>query len=330
MPSHHCLRHVVALFVAAWLVLFAPALYAQPPSSPTDAPKRVTVGVYVNQVDNVSLKDSQVTVDFHIWFRWTDDDLKPIETFDVVNGKIDTKEDIVTLEGNGYHYACCRVIAIIHKLWDVSHFPLDEHVIPIQIEDGEYEAFKVVYVADTENSGLNSEAEVAGWGVAALGGEVTPHEYNTNYGDISLPTGHASVYSRFVYSVGITRPGYGIFIKLFTGLFIAAAIAFHALLIRPSELDARFGLAVGAMFAAVASEYVVVSSLPDSNYLTLADKLHITTFAFIFFSLAVSVLSAKVANHGHENVSWWIDRLSFVGLTCFYTVLVSAEILLRW
>jgi len=50
-----------------------------------------------------------------------------------------------------------------------------------------------------------------------LGAGVVPHEYNTNYGDVSLPTGHSSVYSRFVYSVGITRPGYGMFLKLFTG-----------------------------------------------------------------------------------------------------------------
>ncbi|HEX4132177.1 MAG TPA: hypothetical protein VHZ24_19260 [Pirellulales bacterium] len=323
----------LAPWLGATAIWFAAATaFAQPASSAagTSPPKRVTIGMYVNQIDNVSLKDSQVTVDFHIWFRWTDDDLKPIETFDLVNGKIDTKEDVVTLSNDGYKYACCRVLATIHKLWNVSHFPLDAHDIAIAIEDGEYESFKVEYVADMANSGLNPEAEAAGWSLVPLGATVEPHEYNTNYGDISLPTGHASIYSRFVYSVGITRPGYGMFLKLFTGLFIAAAIAFHALLIRPTELDARFGLAVGAMFAAVASEYVVVSSLPDSNYLTLADKLHILTFGFVFLSLAVSVLSSKFANQGHENRSWWLDRLAFVGMSSAYTILVASAILIPY
>ncbi|HEX3870730.1 MAG TPA: hypothetical protein VHV77_09855 [Pirellulales bacterium] len=305
------------------------ALSASTEINQTD-PKKVHVGVYVNQIDSVSLKDSQVTVDFHIWFRWTDPDIKPLETFDIVNGKIDTKEDVVEQTMGDVHYACCRVMATIHKLWDVSDFPLDEHMVDIQIEDGEFEDFKQQYIADDENCGLNPEAEIAGWALTPEDATVVSHAYNTNYGDVSLPTGHASNYSRFIYSIKIARPGYGMFIKLFAGLFIAAAISFHALLIQPSELDARFGLAVGAMFAAVASEYIVVSSLPESNYLTLADKLHITTFAFVFISLAVSVLSAKVSNHGHERLCWWIDRAAFVGLTSIYAIFVISEIMLRW
>jgi hypothetical protein len=307
---------------------------AQPPTdtasaaSATSGPPRVDVGIYLHQIDSLSLKDSQVSVDFHIWFRWTGDAINPIETFDVVNGKVDSKEDITTSTVNGQKYACCRVLATIHKLWDVRQFPLDEHTVQISIED-EFEDFKQRYVADVENSGVDPEAELAGWTLTPVGAKVVTHAYRTNYGDLSLPTGHASDYSRFIYAVSITRPGYGVFIKLFAGLFIAAAISFHALLIRPTELDARFGLAVGAMFAAVASEYVVVSTLPDSNYLTLADKLHIMTFAFVFLSLAVSVISGKMAAHGREKMSLWFDRFAFVTLMSAYTIAVAYEVMAR-
>ncbi len=84
----------------------------------------------------------------------------------------------------------------------------------------------------------------------------------------------------------MTRTGYGYFGKLFTGLFIAVGISLIGMLTSPEELDSKFALSVGAMFAAVASEYLVTASLPDSNILTMADKLHILSFLFIFLTLA--------------------------------------------
>ncbi|MBS0208371.1 MAG: hypothetical protein JSS27_05395 [Planctomycetes bacterium] len=310
----------------AWGILIGVA-GAQAPSktpAPTAGPptaKQVIVGMYLNQVDSVSLKDSQIVVDFHIWFRWKDADLKPIETFDVVNGKIELKEDIVTKDDvNGYRYACCRVLATIHKLWDVSRFPLDEHELLIEIEDGDFEEDKVRYIADVENSDLNPDVEVAGWNVGECPVSVITHRYNTNFGDTTLETGHGSNYSRFRFPVLLSRPSYGMFFKLLTGMFIASAIGLHALLIKPSELDARFALTVGAMFAAVASEYVVVSSLPEANYLTLADKLHILTFTFIFASMAVSVVSYKLAETRRLHLCRLIDSAAFITLGAAYIV----------
>jgi hypothetical protein len=290
---------------------------ASPPAS------EVYVGIYVNQIDGVSLKDSKLDIDFHIWFRWKDEKLKPIETFDLVNGQITSKQDIVELpDVNGFKYACCRVLASLHQVWDVERYPLDEHLIQIAVEDGDFEEFKVRYLPDTANSGLNDEVSVAGWVVSIEPVRVESHRYGTNYGDVTLPTGSGSSYSRFVCPVRIGRPGYGLFIKLFTGMLIAAAIALHALLIAPSDLDARFALTVGAMFAAVASEYVVVSSLPDANYLTLADRLHILTFVTIFLSMGISVVSYKAWGRNALWLCRWLDRTSFVVLGAAYATLV--------
>jgi hypothetical protein len=302
----------------------APA--AKPVSSLSSNPKQVYVGVFLNQIDCVNLKDSQVTVDFHIWFRWLDDGIKPLETFDLSNGQITSKQDIYEDKIQGYHYAACRVLATIHKVWDVSKYPMDSHELVISIEDGEYEDFKQSYIADVANSGLNNEAELPGWVITPGRVELNTHHYNTNYGDISLTPGQGSNYSRFIYSVHISRPGYGIFAKLFSGLFIAGAIGLISLLIPASELDARFGLAVGAMFAAVASEYVMVTSLPEANYLTLADQFHIVTFIFIFLSLAVATLSHRAFANGMLRLARWTDRGGFVGLLLAYLLGIAGLI----
>ena len=54
---------------------------------------------------------------------------------------------------------------------------------------------------------------------------VEEHQYHTNYGDISLPRGSVSTYSRFTYSIPLTRPNWGYFLKLFFGLLIFLTLA---------------------------------------------------------------------------------------------------------
>jgi len=113
-------------------------------------------------------------------------------------------------------------------------------------------------------------------------------------------------------------------------MFIAALIAFHALLIQPSELDARFGLGRGRD---VRRRGQRVRGRLDAARFQLSHagrQLHILTFAIIFVSLAVSVLSSKVVNAGHERRAWWIDRGAFMGLSSAYVILVAGAILLHW
>jgi hypothetical protein len=289
----------------------------------------VTAGIYLNQIDGMSLKEQKVAVDFHIWFRWKGDDVKPIETFDLANGQIDSKEDVYEATHGDTHYAVCRCLATIQKLWDVRRFPLDSHEVTIEIEDNDREEDLLQYVPDTENSNLNPDARVAGWDLSFGGAKVVTHTFNTNFGDISRPTGNSSDWSRFVYTARMLRPGYGYFGKLFTGLFVAAAIALISLLTQPAEIDSRFGLGVGAMFAAVASEYLVTAALPDSNLLSLADRLHIVTFLLIFLALAESSLSHKLFGSGQQRTSWVLDRISFVGLSVIYAGIVIYMIVVK-
>ncbi len=65
------------------------------------AARKIHVGVYVKQIQGISLKDSLATVDFHVWFRWTGEGLKPLESFDLVNGRIDSKQSIYEADING-------------------------------------------------------------------------------------------------------------------------------------------------------------------------------------------------------------------------------------
>ncbi|MEO0185337.1 MAG: hypothetical protein ABIL20_06020 [candidate division WOR-3 bacterium] len=301
-------------------------LCAQTSLSQEQRPEQVYVGIYLNQITSMSLKDNQYVADFYIWFRWKDKDLNPLESFDVVNGHIESKEGVYHDKVNGFNYGACRVIATIKKFWDISRFPLDNHTLTIEIEDNDNEEFKLKYVPDTENSGTDPQVQVPGWKLGTTNAIVSAHTYKTNYGDISLPTNNASIYSRFIFSVNIIRPGYGYFFKLFFTVFVAALVALIALFIKPTDLDPRFGLGAGALFAAVASEVVIASLLPDTNIMTLTDKLHIISIFFIFLSIAESIVSLKLFASGKEEASRRLDRICFYIFLVVYVVLNLAII----
>lgn len=287
------------------------------PGAAASRPSLVTTGIFVNQIYAVSLKDNKFTVDFYIWFRHTDKTIKPLDGFEIMNGRIESKTGMLTKEINGISYSVCRVVATVNKFWDVAQYPLDRHVLSIQIEDSDNDAEKLLFKVDTESSGINPAAQVRGWKITGVHGDVSTSTATTNYGDISLPSNSTSSFSRYAFSIDVVRQGYGHFFKLFSILFLAVFVAFLAFFVQPSA-GPRFGLGTGALFAAAANSFVVSSSLPESSGLTMADLLQITTIGFIFLSLAISTLSLRKFNNGQDALSRQIDRIAVGAFPMLY------------
>jgi hypothetical protein len=316
MPTENILSTKIVKSVLILLFLFV-SMTCRAASRPTE----VAVGIYVNQIYNVSLKDNRFTADFYIWFRYEGDNIKPVETMEVVNGKIDSKTGVMTKKINGINYSICRVVATINKFWDVSRYPLDKHTLQIEIEDSINDSEVMGFSPDTKNSALSPDAQVRGWKVVGTQSFDRSKEYISNFGDISLPSNSQSTYSRYVYAIDLERVGLGQFFKLFVLMFLATLVAFLAFLVTPTS-GPRFGLGTGALFAAAANSFVVGSSLPDSNGITMADLLQLTTIGLIFISLFISTVSLRLFTTGQEKMSQKIDKISIALLPPFYALFV--------
>jgi hypothetical protein len=291
-------------------------------------PTEVYVGIYLNQIRSVSLSENSFTVDFWLWFRWKKGgrDIDPLATFEVIGGDIDKKSSEVHEDLGEWNYAACRVVATILEFFDVRSFPRDSHDISIVIEDSKNEDHKVVFVADKENTTLDPDVRVPGFVVTGTAVTVGSHSYRSNYGDISLPVGNESRYARFELRTSLSRPGFGYTVKLAWGLWLATLIALVAMFIKPTEVDPRFGLGVGAIFAAMANEYIINSVLPESNLLTNADLVGMTTITFIFISIVQSAYSLRLCQQERKELSSKLDRYSFFVLLGLY-VLINVIVL---
>jgi hypothetical protein len=315
---HRLLR---SLFVAVCLVLSLCGT-----ARAADGPERVTVGTYVNQVYGVDLKTNQFNVDFYIWFRWQSDDIKPLESFELLNGRISAKTGAVKKKlPNGQNYASCRVIANVTHFWDVSRFPLDDQVLPLEVEDGEHEDAQMVYVADDGNSGVSPSVQVPGWVIGPIQQSVRQQIYHTNYGDISLAADNESRYSRFVSTTPLLRVGRGRVFKVFFSLIIATLVSFLSFFVRPKDSSPRVGLCVGALFAAAASTFSLTTQLPDSNQSTMTERLIIVTLGLIFATCLTGIVSLNALYAGREDwvrkidgTARWVYLVVYATLLAFY------------
>jgi len=275
-------------------------------------PVEVIVGTYVNKVQDLNFRENRYTLDFYIWFRWKAQGAltayKPLESFEIMNGRIDNKTSIVEKKIGDVNYASARITATIAENWDLTNFPFDWHRTQVRIEDSVFTALDLTFVADQANSRLGDEVEMAGWKASAFGSDVQRKLYRTNYGDTSLPTDAQSEYSRYVISWNIDREGWGTAVKLLATVILATGVAFVSFMVKPSDLDARFGMGVGALFAVAASAFVVSSSVPDSASLTVADRLHMVALGGIFLTLLISAFGLRLEVRGREELAFRIDH----------------------
>ena len=312
---------LIALFLS--LPLFAPA---RATAEEAAAPTQVHMGAYLMRVSNVSQKDGTFAVDMWVWFRWKGDDLKPYETFEVANGKIESKSNAEVSDDEGFHYTSVRVQATVFHDYDVRRFPLDNHLITIEFEDENADVSKLQYVVD-DGIALDPGLKVAGW-TAALGKpSVGPHVYPTNYGLRSSGEA-ASTYSRLVVPVSLTRIGYGPLMKQFWISVLSVLLGLLAFRVKATDLDARFGLGVGSIFAASANAYAISDALPETVVITLAEQINFLAIGTIFLSVFMSIASLRLCYAGKDEQSERQDAVSLVVIGIGY-VLANAAVLMR-
>lgn len=297
------LRALLAIFLAWCLSGLSPA---------RAEPAQVVVGAYVNKIEELNFRENKYVVDFYIWFRWKAEgalaEYKPLESFEILNGRRDGQAAVVEKKIGDLNYATARITATINEKWDLKRFPFDAHRPNVRIEDSAHDASEMVFVADQNNSRLGDEIEMSGWRAVNFANVVETKTYRTNYGDTSLATDAKSEYSRYVVSWDIERTNMGAAIKLLSTVLLATAVAFVAFMVKPSDLDARFGMGVGSLFAVMASAVIVSGSVPDSGGMTLADQLHMVALAFIFVTLLLSSFCLRLETHDQEELAFRIDH----------------------
>jgi hypothetical protein len=292
------------------------------------SPLPVTAGIYVDRISELSVPESSWTAEFYVWFRWSGADVGIGELFDVIDGSIESRslQDAIVMGDD--HYVRYRVLARITKAFDTSRFPCDDHLLTIGLESPKHTREQLLFFPDVSSSSVSSRIRVPGYDVTGSVILEKPHSYRSTKGDPRVPADVRITRSQLRMGLSIGRPGPGLYYKLFQSLFIAIGIALLAAFIRPTDLDPRFGLGIGALFAAVANSYVTASLTPQTDVASLADIVNGLGAFTILLTLIQSTISLQIhERRGDADLSRRFDRLSFWVILGSYFA-VNAAILL--
>lgn len=280
------------------------------------APAEVQVGAYILRLNNVSQKDGTFDVDMWVWFRWKDANLRPYESFEISNGRIESRSEAVVSQDAGMNYTSVRVQAAVFHDYDVKRFPMDSHTLRINIEDQNLDTSGLVYAVD-KNTAIDPDLKVPGWTVKLGPETVEDHEYPTNYGLVSSGAATAT-YSRLGFTVDLLREGFGPLFKQFWMSGLSVLLGLLAFRVKATDLDARFGLGVGSIFAASANAFVIADSLPQSTDITLAEQINFLAIGTIFLCVSISIWSLRICYQGKDSASERLDAWAMAIIASLY------------
>ncbi|MBL7832476.1 MAG: hypothetical protein JNK18_00905 [Cyclobacteriaceae bacterium] len=312
-------------FIPLLVLILTPfLLFAQDDSEPR--PDTVTIGAYTISIHDIDFHNKEYTTRFWLWVLYNNNDKFDFPNqLDIPNAKSIDKPEVISDTVDNRVWQLMKMKCVMKQNWKVKDFPFDQQRLVLHVENSIYDRNSLVFVPDELGSTYDRELTLDGWKITDFKVTTSNSEYTTVFGDPSSDMLH-SEYASFNIEIDIERNAWGLFMKIFIGMYIAFMISVLSFTTQPTELEPRFGLPVGGLFAAVGNKYIIDSLLPESSAFTLVDSLHAATFLAIFSTLLVSAVSLRFHYKGNVNtcqkINYWGSRVVIAAYVIVNTTLV--------
>lgn len=165
-------RRLAALLALPLILLAGGAAWSAPaaehPAPPVpaatapDSPVQVTVGAFINDIQQLDFKTNNYAVDLYVWFRWKAPDLDPSKTMEFMNryaSDDNVREELYAKSQampDGSLYAIVRYQGRFSTKFQLDTYPFDTQVLTVVMEDTISAADKQVHAPDPEGGSPNS------------------------------------------------------------------------------------------------------------------------------------------------------------------------------
>jgi len=282
-------------------------------------PDTVKVGSYVISVHDINFRDKEYTMRFWLWFVYDNPQFDFTTQLDLPNAKSIDPPEIILDSLDGKAWAIMKMKATMKESWKVADFPFDKQHLKVQIENTLFDNQSLVFKPDLKGSTYDNKDALDGWDISNFKVSAGNNDYETGFGD-SRPDRSVQNFSTFLIEMDIEREAWGLFLKIFIGMYIAFLISIISFTIQVSELEPRFGLPVGGLFATVGNKYIIDSILPETSAFTLVDTLHTITFLGIFATLVVSAVALRQFDNGDKAASVRYNKMGAKYVIAIYIV----------
>jgi hypothetical protein len=256
-------------------------------------PDTVKTGIYVTSIHNIDFKNNEYTINFWLWLKYKRREFDFVQNLEIPQAKTFSKLYSTVDSSNDGYYLLMQLQCVMKDSWRISNFPFDEQKLRLSFENSQFDSKDLVFVADTLGKNYDPRFTLRGWNIDSFIVTTNIKKYETGFGDPTLAKPHME-YSSYRVRMSLDRDAGSLFWKIFLGMYVAFLISYMCFYIHADNIDSRFGLSVGSLFAAIGNKYIIDSSLPESTTFTLVDTLHGITLFSIFLVVASSVYSLKL------------------------------------
>lgn len=288
----------------------------------------IQVGMYITNLHDLDFKNQEYQVSFWFWVNLKSKGVRKSYR----NAKIDLLKSLEipeAIEQSFYYvdttsypnYILSKFMARIKDSLRITWFPFDHQHLHFSVESGLYDINKVIIQIDSNDILpviLESGGHLIGDGWRIESRQIGPKvsNYYTKFGVESLPD--IQQYSAAAVAIEIHRRPWGIFFKLFIGMYISFFIAFVSFFIHFESIESRLSISVGALFAVIGNKYIVESILPETIEFNLVDWLHSLSLLCILIIIFFNTLSIKYVKRDEIARSIRLDNLAAIWIMSIY------------
>ncbi len=321
---HFCkMRWRTPLLPAAVLAMAAVAAWAQdgsPPPPPARAearsgPVRAYVGVCLLGIRNLESAAGTFDADFNLWVRYRAAPDVDLAGLSLVNGRAEHQDLIEKREAGPWTRLLWRVTGTFRDDFQLENFPFDRQKLSIAIQHPGLSADELVLEPDLEGTSVAPGLEIPGWSYERhFGAHSSVVELSPRFG------GQSGARSQVHFSIYIQRPVMSLLAKILIPLIVVLSMSHGSFWIEPTDVSSRLILVTTAIFVASTVHYALSHTIPDTNYLTIADIYFAMVYGFLFVELIASIASHILVRRDHpvaiarlDQVVRWLLPAIFLG-----------------
>jgi hypothetical protein len=294
--------------VLAFMSLIISCANAEDLSNPTT----VKVGVWLINVEKVDLAANSYRLDFYLWFKFNSSEISAdkVKEFEFINGA-PTRDKINETEG----YLEYRIRGDFIKTFDFTRYPFETHELIVVLEHKNLDISQLSFEEDP-TSDVDPLVNVAGWEMGNFETHVAEHAYSEE------------AYSQFVFGVTLKRPFLSAFIKSVLPITVITTISLLTFFISPQNFSQRIGLGVTTLMSATAFHLSLLSGIPPTGYLTLADRIMLCVYAIFLYNLSASVYIMKLVDAKKMEEASKFNKKALITLPVLIAVLIMAQLII--
>jgi len=282
-------------------------------------PDTVKTGVYITSIHDIDFKQNEYTVNIWIWFKYKRREFDFQQNLEIPQAKSFSKLYYSIDSSDGY-YVLMKLQCTMKDSWKINNFPFDKQTLRLGVENTQFDSKSLVFSVDTLGKHYDPRFTLRGWNIDSFTTTAGIKAYETTFGDPSLSKPHVE-YGTYRVRIGITRDAGELFWKMFLGMYVSFLISYICFYIHADNIDSRFGLSVGSLFAAIGNKYIIDSSLPESTTFTLVDLLHGITLFFIFLVITSSAYALQLVKNNQLKKANRFDMVMAQTVLALYIII---------